>query len=89
MGNAMGDKRVRGLMLNQITSRIGATAGQAGLGSCYGDESPRLGMLKGLEELGRCYWGGRSRTRPLRSAIQAWREGDSAWPRDEGCLIAI
>ena len=39
-------------MLNQITSRIGAGAEQAGLGPGHGGESPRLGMLKDLDELG-------------------------------------
>ena len=33
-------------------ARIGAAAEQAALGSGYGGESPRLGMLKDLEELG-------------------------------------
>ena len=51
-GDATDDERVLGLMPNQITSRIGAAAEQAGLGPGYSGESPRLGMLKDLEELG-------------------------------------
>ena len=51
-GDATDDERVLGLMPNQITSRIGAAAEQAGLGQGYSGESPRLGMLKDLEELG-------------------------------------
>ena len=51
-GDARDDERVLGLMPNQITSRIGAAAEQAGLGPGYSGESPRLGMLKDLEELG-------------------------------------
>ena len=43
---------VLGLMPNQITSRIGAATEKAGLGSGYGGESPRPGMLKDLDERG-------------------------------------
>ena len=50
--NAKDDDRVLGLTPNQITSRIGAAAKQAGLGPGYGGESPRLGMLKDLDEMG-------------------------------------
>ena len=44
--------RVFGLMPNQLSARIGAAAEQAGLGPGYSGESPRLGMLKDLDELG-------------------------------------
>ena len=51
--NDAGDAdRIIGLMPNQITLRIGAAAEHAGLGSGYSGESPRLGMLKDLDELG-------------------------------------
>ena len=50
--DAPDDERVLGLMPNQISARIGAAAEQAGLGIGYSGESPRLGMLKDLEELG-------------------------------------
>ena len=39
-------------MPNQITLRIGAVAEHAGLGPGYSGESPRLGMLKDLKDLG-------------------------------------
>ena len=51
-GDGGDDDRVFGLMPNQLSVRIGAAAEQAGLGPGYGGESPRLGMLKDLEELG-------------------------------------
>ena len=51
-GDATDDDRILGLMPNQKTVRIGAAAEQVGLGSGYGGESPRLGMIKDLEELG-------------------------------------
>ena len=51
-GDGGDDDRVFGLMPNQLSARIGAAAEQAGLGPGYGGESPRLGMLKDLEELG-------------------------------------
>ena len=47
-------ERIIGLMPNQITLRIGAVAEHAGLGPGYSGESPRLGMLKDLDELGGC-----------------------------------
>ena len=43
---------VLGLRPNQIASRIGAAARQAGLGDGYAGDSPRLGMLRDLETLG-------------------------------------
>ena len=43
---------VLGLRPNQIASRIGAAARQAGLGYGYGGDSLRLGMLRDLETLG-------------------------------------
>ena len=43
---------VLGLRPNQIASRIGAAARQAGLGAGYAGDSPRLGMLRDLETLG-------------------------------------
>ena len=46
------DIRILGLRPNQISTRIGAAAKQAGLGPGYSGESPRLGMLKDLDELG-------------------------------------
>ena len=46
-------------MPNQLSARIGAAAEQAGLGSGYGGESPRPGMLKDLEELGAVLLGDR------------------------------
>ena len=51
-GNARDDDRILGLMPNRVSARIGAAAEQAGLGTGYSGESPRLGMLKDLEELG-------------------------------------
>ena len=45
-------ERIIGLMPNQITLRIGAVAEHAGLGPGYSGESPRLGMLKDLDDLG-------------------------------------
>ena len=38
-------------MLNQITSRIGASAEQAGVGSGYGGDSPGFGVPKDIDEL--------------------------------------
>ena len=43
---------VLGLRPNQIASRIGAAARQAGLGEGFAGDSPRLGMLSDLETLG-------------------------------------
>ena len=43
---------VLGLRPNQIATRIGAAARQAGLGEGYADDSPRLGMLRDLETPG-------------------------------------
>ena len=51
-GRAPDDEPVLGLRPNQITLRIGAAAERAGLGPGYSGESPRLGMLKDLEDLG-------------------------------------
>ena len=51
-GDAPDDERILGLMPNQITLRIGAVAEHAGLGPGYSGESPRLGMLKDLKDLG-------------------------------------
>lgn len=51
-GGASDDERVLRLMPNQVSARIGAAAEQAGLGPGYSGESPRLGMLKDLDELG-------------------------------------
>ena len=44
-------------------ARIGAAAERAGLGSSYGGESPRLGILKDLKELRAVLLGRESRTR--------------------------
>lgn len=49
---ATDNELVLGMGPNQITARIGAAARQAGLGSGYSGDSPRLGMLKDLETLG-------------------------------------
>ena len=46
------DDLILGLRPNQIASRIGAAARQAGLGEGYSGESPRLGMIRDLENLG-------------------------------------
>ena len=51
-GEAPDDERVLGMTPDQITSRIGAAALQAGLGPGYGGESPRTGMVEDLETLG-------------------------------------
>ena len=51
-GDTPDDERILGLMPNQITLRIGAVAEHAGLGPGYSGESPRLGMLKDLKDLG-------------------------------------
>ena len=51
-GDAGDDDRIIGLKPNQITLRIRAAAEHAGLGPGYSGESPRLGMLKDLEDLG-------------------------------------
>ena len=50
--SAPDDEPVLGLRPNQISLRIGAAAERAGLGTGYSGESPRLGMLKDLEEFG-------------------------------------
>ena len=56
---------VLGLRPNQISSRIGAAARQAGLGEGYAGDSPRLGMLRDLETLGVLLLGDRvAGTRP-------------------------
>ena len=46
------DQPVLGMRPNQIASRIGAAARQAGLGSGYSGDSPRLGIIKDMETLG-------------------------------------
>ena len=43
---------VLGMRPNQIATRIGAAARQAGLGEGYSGDSPRLGMIKDMETLG-------------------------------------
>ena len=43
---------VLGLRPNQIGARIGMAARQAGLGDGYSGDSPRLGMIRDLEDLG-------------------------------------
>ena len=43
---------VLGLRPNQISNRIGAAARQAGLGEGYSGESPRLGMIRDLQNIG-------------------------------------
>ena len=50
--SASDEEFVVGLRPYQITLRIGAAAERAGLGPGYSGESPRLGMLKDLEDLG-------------------------------------
>ena len=50
--NAGDDEPVLGMMPNQIATRIGAAARQAGLGEGYSDDSPRLGMSKDMETVG-------------------------------------
>ena len=45
------DEPVLGMMPNQIATRIGAAARQAGLGEGYSGDSPRLGMIKDMETL--------------------------------------
>ena len=49
---ASDDEFVLGMRPNQIAIRIGAAARQAGLGSGYSGDSPRLGMIKDMETLG-------------------------------------
>ena len=46
------DDPVLGMRPNQIATRIGGAARQAGLGEGYSGDSPRLGMIKDLETLG-------------------------------------
>ena len=46
------DEPVLGMRPNQIATRIGAAARQAGLGEGYSGDSPRLGMIKDMEALG-------------------------------------
>ena len=46
------DQRVIGMRPNQIATRIGAAARQAGLSEGYSGDSPRLGMIKDMETLG-------------------------------------
>ena len=43
---------VLGLRPNQIAARIGAAAKQAGLGEGFSGDSPRMGMIRDLENLG-------------------------------------
>ena len=50
--SASDDEFVLGMRPNQIAIRIGAAARQAGLGSGYSGDSPRLGMIKDMETLG-------------------------------------
>ena len=49
---AADDQPVLGMRPNQIATRIGAAARQAGLGEGYSGDSPRLGMIKDMETLG-------------------------------------
>ena len=46
------DQHVLGMKPNQIAIRIGAAARQAGLGSGYSGDSPRLGMIRDRETFG-------------------------------------
>ena len=46
------DEPVLGMRPNQIATRIGAAARQAGLGESYSGDSPRLGMIRDMETLG-------------------------------------
>ena len=46
------DEPVLGMRPNQIATRIGAAARQAGLGEGYSGDSPRLGMIRDMETLG-------------------------------------
>ena len=50
--DAADDEMVLGLRPNQIARRIDATARQAGLGEGYSGESPRLGMIGDLQDIG-------------------------------------
>ena len=50
--DAGADEPVLGMRPNQIATRIGAAAKQAGLGKGYSGDSPRLGMIKDMETLG-------------------------------------
>ncbi len=47
-----------GLRPNQIAARIGAAARQAGLGEGFSGDSPRMGMIRDLENLGVLLLGG-------------------------------
>lgn len=47
-----------GMKPNQITTRIGAAARQAGLGGGYSGDSPRLGMIRDMETMGVLLLGG-------------------------------
>ena len=49
---------VLGLRPNQIAARIGAAARQAGLGEGFSGDSPRMGMIRDLENLGVLLLGG-------------------------------
>ena len=46
------DEPLLGLKPNQIATRIGAAARQAGLGDGYSDDNPRLGMIRDIETHG-------------------------------------
>ena len=46
------DEPILGMRPNQIATRIGTAARQAGLGEGYSGDSPRLGMIKDMETLG-------------------------------------
>ena len=52
------DEPVLGMKPNQIATRIGAAARQAGLGEGYSGDSPRLGMIRDMETLGLHLLGG-------------------------------
>ena len=52
------DELVFGMKPNQIAIRIGAAARQAGLGDGFSGDSPRLGMIRDLENLGALLLGG-------------------------------
>ena len=47
-----------GLRPNQIAARIGGAARQAGLGESFSGDSPRMGMIRDLENLGVLLLGG-------------------------------
>ena len=80
------EEHILGMRPNQIATRIGAAARQAGLGVGYSGDSPRLGMIKDMETLGVHLLGRlRSRGCPLAATDPSRCRSALTIPEDPEC----